>query len=343
MKLGLMLMPSAPRGERFERRIEECLEQAELAEEYGFDFCMIPEHHQDRGFLPASLMMAAALAARTSRIRIGTAISLVGLKHPLQVVEEFHSLDVISGGRAIAGVGLGYQAQDFSMFGLDIRDRVARFEDVLEVLRLARSADRISFHGQQSSFEDIAVVPKAVQPEGIPVWVGAWSKAGVRRAANSADGLFVDQHVELQRAAQLLDLYRESPGPHGRKRTVTLMRYAAIGDTRVEARAVLEPHVMKTLRYFFWQGTRDDSPAWQRASEPSELAFDDFSDRFVFGTAADCRAGLTRWTQQLRADNVLLMLRSASGPSHEVVCDQIRRFGRDVIAELDRSVAAMPG
>src|SRR5918996_1506696 len=119
-----------PRGERLRQRIEEVCAEAQLAEQVGFDAILVGEHHQHRdGFLPSPLIVSTAVAARTQRIRIGTGILLLPLYHPVHVAEDAATLDIISKGRLILGVGMGYQNGDFGAFGISPRQRVSRMEE----------------------------------------------------------------------------------------------------------------------------------------------------------------------------------------------------------------------
>lgn len=331
-------MPSSPRGESFESRVQECIEQAVAAEEAGFESCWVPEHHQDMGFIPQPLLVAAAVASRTSTIRIGTNITLIGLKHPMQVVEEFHSLDVISGGRVVAGVGLGYQQQDFSMFGRNVRDRVSLYEDALTVMNLARDNEVISYEGRHCSLTDVRVVPRPLQAGGPPILMGTLSRPGVARIARLGDGMLCGAIDDLDGVRTLVEEYTELARVKGRSSSVTLNRWAAIGDSYAEARAVLEPHALKALRYYFrhsdeMAGAIPASlrPAWEAAASPADLTFEDFEQFFVCGAPDDCIERIEILRKSLKLDRIVLQIRSAGGPSHEVVLDQIRRFGAAVI------------
>ncbi|MBI3328008.1 MAG: LLM class flavin-dependent oxidoreductase, partial [Nitrospinae bacterium] len=100
-----------PRGEHADQRVEELLQEAQLAERVGFDSLLIGEHHQQAfGLLPSPFLVDTAIALRTERLRVGTGVLLLPLYHPVHVAEDAATLDVISKGRLILGVGQGYQA-----------------------------------------------------------------------------------------------------------------------------------------------------------------------------------------------------------------------------------------
>src|SRR3990170_5010778 len=105
---------------------EEVCAEAQLAEEVGFGSCMIAEHHQSLGgHFPSPLVWAAGIAARTTRIKIGPSVLLLPLYHPVHVAEDAAMVDIISGGRLILGLGIGYQDVDYAAFGMLPRERVS--------------------------------------------------------------------------------------------------------------------------------------------------------------------------------------------------------------------------
>ena len=115
MKFGIYSsIADPPRGERLDQRIDEVIAEARLAEEAGFDSCFFGEHHQDQdGFLPSPLIVATAVAAHTSTLNVGTSVILLPLHNPVHLAEDVITLDLVSKGRIILGVGLGYQDAEF--------------------------------------------------------------------------------------------------------------------------------------------------------------------------------------------------------------------------------------
>ena len=125
MKFGLYSsIANPPRGEHLERAIDEVIAEAQLAEASGFDSCFFGEHHQDKdGFLPSPLIVATAVAAHTRRLNVGTSVVLLPLHHPVRLAEDVITLDLVSKGRIILGVGIGYQPADFRAFNVPMYSR----------------------------------------------------------------------------------------------------------------------------------------------------------------------------------------------------------------------------
>src|SRR5438477_4141986 len=128
MKFGLYSsIANPPRGEHLERSIDEVIAEAQLAESVGFDSCFFGEHHQDTdGFLPSPLIVATAVAARTRTLRVGTSVILLPLHHPVHRAEDAITLDLVSRGSLVIGVGIGYQPTNFRDFSVPMDERRAR-------------------------------------------------------------------------------------------------------------------------------------------------------------------------------------------------------------------------
>jgi alkanesulfonate monooxygenase SsuD/methylene tetrahydromethanopterin reductase-like flavin-dependent oxidoreductase (luciferase family) len=159
------------------RYYAECLDEVAEADRLGFDAVWMSEHHfTDDGLLPSPLVMAAAIAARTHRIRIGTNILVLPLHHPLRVAEDAAVVDLISGGRLVLGVGQGYAEKEFAAFRADRRRRGSLLEEGVEILRRMSSGRS----------------PVSPQPERpLPIHVAGVTEAGIRRAARLGDALII--------------------------------------------------------------------------------------------------------------------------------------------------------
>src|SRR6266498_4438597 len=200
MRFGLYSsIANPPRGEHLDRCIDEVIAEAQLAEASGFDSCFFGEHHQDGdGFLPSPLIVAAAVAARTQRLRVGTSVILLPLHHPVRVAEDVITLDLVSKGRVILGVGIGYQPENFRAFGLSMENRAALFEEGVEILRKCWSGEKFSHRGTHYTLEDVQIRPRPFQQPSPPLWIGASMPAAVRRAGALADAFVATPSTSLQ-------------------------------------------------------------------------------------------------------------------------------------------------
>lgn len=179
---------------------------AVAAEEAGFDSFWVTEHHGlADGYLPSPLTLLAALAPATSAIELGTGVALAPLYHPLRLAEDAAVVDQLSGGRLILGLGIGYAAAEYRMFGVDPATRGARLGALAGALRSAWTGD--VFSCQELGLEDARVTPRPARP--VPVWLGGYAAAAVRRAGLVADGHLTGRgapHIVASASAQLAEV-----------------------------------------------------------------------------------------------------------------------------------------
>jgi alkanesulfonate monooxygenase SsuD/methylene tetrahydromethanopterin reductase-like flavin-dependent oxidoreductase (luciferase family) len=165
---------------------EAAVEQAAWADQHGFDRIVLPEHHgAEDGYLPSPRLVAAAMAARTRRVRMLLAVLLAPLHHPVSLAEDLAVLDLLSGGRLDATLGLGYRPSEFEMFGVERKARVRLLEESIDVLRKAFSGEMFDYCGSK-----VRVTPDPVQSGGPPLFIGGAVPAAAKRAAALGDGFY---------------------------------------------------------------------------------------------------------------------------------------------------------
>lgn len=178
-------------------------DQAARAEALGWDDVWLSEHHfLDDGYTPSMLPLACAIAARTSKVHIGTSVLLLPLHDPVRVAEDSATVDVASGGRFELGVGAGYRLGEFEGFRIPREERGKRMNEGVTILRRLFDGERFSFEGKHYRYSDIALHPRPVQ-DRLPIWMGGFTPPAVRRAARLADGF-----IAINPIRPLVDLYR---------------------------------------------------------------------------------------------------------------------------------------
>ena len=194
---GLITCQAYPGDRRTEsERYREVIEQAVEAERLGFDSVWVSEHHfVDDGYLPSVLPMCAAIAARTSRIEIGTAVVLVPFYEPLRLAEDAATVDLLSGGCFILGLGQGWRPEEFEAFNVSPQNRARLLQDTVITLRQAWSEGTVT-GAELLRYPDVAVRPKPVAAGGIPVWIGATVERSIRRTGRIADGFIAGGGLE---------------------------------------------------------------------------------------------------------------------------------------------------
>lgn len=167
----------------------EAIEVAVELEAGGIDSVWTSEHHfVDDGYMPSQLPVLAAIAARTSRIRLGTGVLLAPMFDPLRLAEDAVTVDLLSDGRLILGLGIGWRDEEFDGFDVSTQTRGARLEATITVLRQAWSDGLVTGDGRHFRYDGLNVTPKPARPQGPPVFIGAGAEPAVRRAGRVADG-----------------------------------------------------------------------------------------------------------------------------------------------------------
>jgi alkanesulfonate monooxygenase SsuD/methylene tetrahydromethanopterin reductase-like flavin-dependent oxidoreductase (luciferase family) len=167
----------------------EALEQIVWAEQAGFDNIWLSEHHlAEDGYAPSVLPIAAAIAAKTRNIRIGSAVMDLPFHHPIRVAEDAATVDVISNGRFELGIGVGYRVEEFESFGIPKTERGRRTTEALEIIRCLLEGETVTYHGKYYYVDKAKIAPPPAQRPRPPIWAGGFTPAAAQRAAKFADG-----------------------------------------------------------------------------------------------------------------------------------------------------------
>src|SRR5438477_5789679 len=185
---GIRTLPGSPYPLRDLYR--DHLEEAVLAEELGFDCVWVSEHHFSPDcWNPSPFTFLAAVAARTTRVRLGTYVLLLPLHNPLRVAEDVAVLDNISGGRVDLGVGVGSSPAEFRSFGVPLEGRLSRTFEALRVIERCWSGETFSHAGKYFNFPDVQLTTRPVQRPGPPILVAAMGEQSVRWTARRGYGM----------------------------------------------------------------------------------------------------------------------------------------------------------
>jgi alkanesulfonate monooxygenase SsuD/methylene tetrahydromethanopterin reductase-like flavin-dependent oxidoreductase (luciferase family) len=188
------------------------------AERLGFSSVFLVEHHfTGFGQVSASLNLLSYLAARTERIRLGTAVVVLPWHNPVLVAEEAATLDLLSNGRLDFGVGKGYRPYEFSGFCIPQDEATARFDEAIDVIRRAwTSKGRFSYSGTRWHYDNIVVEPAPIQQPHPPFWLGAGSAESIQRAAREGYNLLLDQIAPVDVIIDRVRIFREECERAGR-------------------------------------------------------------------------------------------------------------------------------
>jgi probable F420-dependent oxidoreductase len=331
VKFGFYLPHLVGHGrERFAPTYEVC----QLAESVGFDFVAMGHHRftPDSDTFSASLMLLSAIAARTSTLRLSSAVYLMPLYPALDVAEQIAALDQISDGRTMLSFGIGYRPYEYEYAGLAYSSRASRLEEALHVLRQAWTQDAVTFSGRHYQLTGVPVVPKPVQQPHPPIWLGGGSVKGVDRAARLADGWMVDTTKSIDSVRRKVAQYRAAAADLGRPSQVCLMRQVGIGPTHEYVQQHWLNDASQSMLGVWKAGGRftngDELARKVMAGEP--LTVEEFAaDRDVAGTPDECITQITAFRQLTGCEYFLAMF--GETPSAATLSEALKLFGREVI------------
>ena len=199
--------------------VADIIDEAVYAEEIGLSSAWIGEHHfSTLGVLSCPALVLAQVAARTARIRLAPAVTVLPLHHPIRVAEEWASLDMLSGGRVDFAAGRGYDRREYAPFNASFEDNQASFEEGMEIVRrLWASPEPYTHRGRHYSFDAVAITPQPVQ-RPIPAYVASFSKPSIELAARLGCNLIVAPFAAAMTFGglrQVRDIYDEACRRHG--------------------------------------------------------------------------------------------------------------------------------
>ncbi len=243
MKLGVLQFFSWPgrRGD-LSTVFDRALQRIEIMDRTGYDAVWLAEHHfSSFSVCPSVHMMGTLAAARTTRLRIGTAVSLAPFYHPLRLAEEVALLDMLSGGRVNWGAGRGFARVEFEAFGVPPEESASRFRETVEIVLRAWTEERLSFAGTHYRIDAIEVLPKPLQKPHPPVWVAATSEPAIEWAAGRGFSILMDPHAAHSEIGRKRSLYAAKLAASGHSiagRDLPIARLIALSDSADKAEAV---------------------------------------------------------------------------------------------------------
>ncbi len=334
-RFGVFSLLSVPDIEDEVALVQGELEINVAAEAAGFDSVWLAEHSGSRyGLIASPQVMAAAIAARTSRIRIGTGVSVLPLHHPLRLANDFAMIDVLSNGRLDYGIGRGYSADEYASYGLSVTENRARFDEALEIIKQAWTQDTFSYEGTYYQIPSVQSVPNVIQRPHPPLYIAAGSNDTVQWAG-----------------ANLVRMLSSSGSPTNIRAKWDLYRQAglAAGNTAEAVEDALgQSWVVKHVYV-----ADDDDTAVAEAGPPFIWYFNLLANRRMFdgpnntpplewwqdhgacyfGSADTVATKLREWHEASGVTNTLCWMNTGGMPT-DLVLNSVRLFGERVLPQF---------
>lgn len=245
----------------------EVIAQAELADRIGYDTFWVAEHHfHEYGVVPNPALMLAALAQRTKRLRLGTAISILTFHNPLTVAENYAMVDVLSGGRLVYGVGSGYLPHEFAGYGIDPAEKRDRFDENLAIVRRLLASERVSAKGRFSNVDAVALNVRPLQTQ-VPIYVAVLRREAAFHIGKQGNNLMCVPYASVDHFNEISDLigdYRRGRAEAGFAQSdedavVTLHTHVAESDEAARRNAEAAFNLYVDTRLYAKKSTYDDA------------------------------------------------------------------------------------
>jgi len=348
MEFGMFHQFPALPGRSEKEAFEEGFAQVDAAERWGLDTMWLAELHFDprRSVLSAPLSIASAIAARTKRIKIGIAVQVLPLCHPLRIAEEAATVDHISGGRLIFGVGRSGLPRTYEDYGVSYAESRDRFIEVLDIVERAWSQPSFSYEGKYYCFKNITIAPKPLQEPFPPIRIAAASPDTYPAVGERGLPIFINaRYGSFSEFAPEIRAYRDAykAAGHGGEGRVYLRVPAYLAETEDRARS--EPK--ESLMHFYREqaqrlrdslsraGTRAIEGRAERLKRIENLTYEEaLTGQVLVGTPEAVAARLRSLQEELGIDGILAELNCGGLIRHQQVMTALRLLCEEVMPQF---------
>ncbi len=305
MKFALITHLPWPEGTEARAIVKQTTEDVVLGEELGFHSAWFAEHHFTRyGIGSSALVFAGAIAARTDKIRLGTAVLVPPLHNPIRLAEDTATLDLISNGRLDVGFGRGASRSEFAPYGIDHSDTQARFQESVNIIRGLWTTPEYTHEGSHYSVQQANLVPQPAQKPHPPIYIAATrTPETLEFAVSNSFPTMIGLTVDTAPAIELCHRYEAMSAAAGHNITaasIPFFRYCYLAGTEEQARADAQKSLNWVIDLLQWRGTLNGASEasssieeWRRTRGKPSLTFDHVAaHRSIIGTPDQCIAKL---------------------------------------------------
>jgi alkanesulfonate monooxygenase SsuD/methylene tetrahydromethanopterin reductase-like flavin-dependent oxidoreductase (luciferase family) len=323
---------------------DQALTEVEAADRWGLDAVWLAELHgaPERSVLSAPMMVASAIASATSRVRIGLAVQVLPLSHPLRLAEEAATVDQVSRGRLIYGIGRSGVVRTYEEYGISYAESRERFAETLEILKLAWTEPRFSYQGKYHSFDNVALSPKPYQKPWPEMRMAGATPETFPAIGRLGFPVFVAvRQGPFNQLVPYIQSYREAYKAEGHpgEGQVYLRVPAYLADTDQRARDELEDSLMSFFRYQAELG-RDSArraggeiavQRMKRVERLEALTFDEaLATQVLCGTPDSFTARLREVQEEIGLDGILAELNCGGRIPHDGVMRALQLLCEEV-------------
>ncbi|PKB70665.1 MAG: hypothetical protein BZY87_09040 [SAR202 cluster bacterium Io17-Chloro-G6] len=316
---------------------DESFNQVDAAENLGMDSVWLAEHHfsPDRAVLASPIAIASAIAARTSRIRLGLAVQVLPLANPLRVAEEAATVDHISKGRFDFGIGRSGLTKYYQGYNVPYSESRDRFMESLEIIMKAWKEEKFSHQGQYHSFQDVTVVPKPYQQPHPPTRIAVAGEETFPLIGKLGYPIFVGVNTPVPQLQERLASYRKGrqEAGHTSPDDVALRIPAYVAETADEARSEPEASAMQAIQYAATElvTTAASQETADRLRRIAATPYDEIlKQRVMFGTPEAVTERLQEYQEKLGISGVVLEMNYGGRIPYDRVINSMRLLAEKV-------------
>jgi alkanesulfonate monooxygenase SsuD/methylene tetrahydromethanopterin reductase-like flavin-dependent oxidoreductase (luciferase family) len=322
MKVGLFLNTQWQEGTQVS--VPEMLAQVRAAREGGFESIWLPHHYLVAPMqMLQPMVLLGYLAAEAKGMTLGMDILLLPLLNPVQVAEDWATLDVLTEGRAVLGIGLGYRPEEFTAFGVPIKERAARTVESVRLIRQLWSGEHVNFKGKFYTVQNAGVSLRPLQPGGVPIWFAAQADAAIQRAARLGDGWLIVPSSDIATIAKQMEVWREALNAAGKPASTPspLTRECYVGSSHKAAFEECRPALeYKYAAYASWGLEKANLGGKQQS-------FEEFArNKFIIGDKASVKDEIDRYRALLGLEHFIMRPHWPGLPNERAVAT-IRALG----------------
>jgi alkanesulfonate monooxygenase SsuD/methylene tetrahydromethanopterin reductase-like flavin-dependent oxidoreductase (luciferase family) len=333
IKLGLFLLNQFQPGDNMDLKLKEMIEQVRRARLNGFRSLWAGQHFLTKPLqMFQSLPLLSRLIPEAEGMMIGPNILILPLLNPVEVAEESVTMDHLTGGRYVLGVGLGYRDEEFLIFNVSKSERVGRMKESIELIRKLWTEDIVNYTGEYFRVPGLGLGARPVRKNGPPIWIGASVDPAIKRAAQIGDAWLITFYPSISWLTEQMKLYQSALQEVGKPmpEDVPILRECYVSTDYQSALDAARPAIeTKYASYASW-GQDRFLPDKEKFDQP----FEKFrKDRFIIGDPAFVRDEIQRYYDVLGVNHFILRMQWP-GLDQEMVLKSIDLLGEKVIPHL---------
>ena len=334
MQFGLAIRGQYETNQDIRTCFEELITECKAAENLGFDSITKTSHYSTAPFKAfQQLPILARLSAETKRVKLNAGVVLLSLHKPLDIAEQLSTIDIMSNGRLICGVALGYREVEFAAFGSNVKKRGKLLEENLIALKRLWSEEKVTMSGTHFSLNEASCSPKPLQKPFPPIWIGANADPAIKRAARLGDCWYINPHNKISDIKQQIEVYKRAldeckkPFPT----ELPMRRELFVAETREEAIKWAGPYLTKKYNAYQSWGQGDQLPEGDQnlALDFNELA----GDRFIIGSPEEVTEQIINLHKEIGTNHLIMSIQWADLP-HSLTMDTLSILGERVFPQV---------